>query len=101
MFIRKKGGKLDDKWLGPYLVDKVNPTNLHIYRNKSIQRVKKYKAILWKIQSLKSLSTGKRLRLDNDSENITITDSGEDSLIVSQKTPYTPLTHSKRRERKF
>ena len=94
MFIRKKGGKLDDKWLGPYLVDKVNPTNLHIYRNKSIQRVKKYKAILWKIQSLKSLSTGKQLRLDNDSENITTPDSDEDSLIVSQKTLYTPLTHS-------
>ena len=59
VYLKKRGGKLEET----YPVDKVNPTNVHVCRNKRIQRVKTSKAKLWNKQSLKSLSS-KRLRLD-------------------------------------
>ena len=63
VYLKKRGGNLEDKWLGPYPVDKVYPTNFHVCRNKRNQLVKTSKAKLWNKQSLKSLSS-KRLRLD-------------------------------------
>lgn len=36
----RKGGKFQDKWLGPYPIAQVNPKTVRVYRNKSIQRVK-------------------------------------------------------------
>ena len=48
---KTKGGKLQDKWLGPYSVTKVTSTNVHILRNKSIQRVKRSKVKLLKRSS--------------------------------------------------
>ena len=41
VYRNKKGGRLQDKWLGPYSITKVTSTNVHILRNKSIKRVKR------------------------------------------------------------
>ena len=82
MFIRrKKGGKLEDKWLGPYSVSKVNPTNVSIYRNKKTQRVKTSKAKLWRKRPLidHDLPTCKHLCLDSDFE----IESEEEKLVLS------------------
>ena len=32
----RKGGKFQDKWLGPYPIAQVNPKTVRVYRNKSI-----------------------------------------------------------------
>ena len=48
VYQRKKGGKFQDKWLGPYPIAQVNPKTVKVYRNKSIQRVKKSKVKVWK-----------------------------------------------------
>ena len=79
VYQRKKGGKLEDKWLGPYLADEVNPTNVRVSRNKSIQRVKKSKIKLWKKRSqpVPGSPSSKRLRLDADFE------SNEEEIITS------------------
>ena len=45
---KKKGGKFHDKWLGPYGIAKLNRDTVKIYRNKSIQRVKRSKVKLLK-----------------------------------------------------
>ena len=76
VYQKKKGGILEDKWLGPYLVDKVNPTNVRVSRNKSIQRVKTSKTKLWKLPFSNSPSC-KRLRLDADLE------SDEEHIIIT------------------
>ena len=44
----QKGGKLQDRWLGPYPVAKVTQSNVHVLRNKSTQRVKRSKVKLVK-----------------------------------------------------
>ena len=48
VYQKKKGGKFQDKWLGPYPVAKVNRRTINVFRNKSIQRVKRSKVKLWK-----------------------------------------------------
>ncbi|KAI6649389.1 hypothetical protein LOD99_11755 [Oopsacas minuta] len=41
MYRNKKGGKLQDRWLGPYPVTKVNRTTVQVLRNHSLQLVKR------------------------------------------------------------
>ena len=79
VYQKKKGGKLEDKWLGPYLVDKVNPTNVRVSRNKSNQRVKTSKTKLWKKRPLpfSNSPSCKSLRLDADLE------SDEEHIIIT------------------
>ena len=43
VYQKKKGGKFHDKWFGPYKIAKLNRNTVKIYRNKSIQRVKRSK----------------------------------------------------------
>ena len=51
---RSKGGKLQDKWVGPYPITKVNNSTLQVRKTKSNHRVKKSKAKLWKRPHLTS-----------------------------------------------
>ena len=87
VYRKKKGGKLEDRWLGPYNVDKVNTTNVRICRNKSIQRVKISKAKLWKKRPLvdSSSPTRKHLRLDSESEK-EVNSESEGQLVSSPFT---------------
>ena len=48
VYQKKKGWKFHDKWLGPYRIAKLNRNTVKIYRNKSIQRVKRSKVKLLK-----------------------------------------------------
>ena len=41
---RSQGGKLQDKWIGPYPITKVTNSTLQVYKNKTVQRVKRSKA---------------------------------------------------------
>ncbi|KAI6654625.1 hypothetical protein LOD99_1020 [Oopsacas minuta] len=41
MYRNKKRGKLQDRWLGPYPVTKVNRTTVQVLRNHSLQLVKR------------------------------------------------------------
>ena len=44
----KLGGKLQDKWIGPHPVTKVNSTSVNILRNKTTQRVNRSNVKLFK-----------------------------------------------------
>ena len=54
VYRKTKGGKLQDKWLGPYSVTKFTSPNVNILRNKSIQRVKRSKVKLLKRSSIET-----------------------------------------------
>ena len=54
VYRKTKGGKLQDKWLGPYSVTNVTSTNVQILRNKCIQRVKRSKVKLLKRSSIET-----------------------------------------------
>ena len=45
---RSKGGKLQDKWIGPYPITKVANSSVQFYRNSKILRVKRSKVRPWR-----------------------------------------------------
>ena len=45
---RRKGGKLQAKWIGPFPITKVSNSCVQVCRNKAVQRVKRSKVRLWK-----------------------------------------------------
>ena len=48
VYQKKKGGKFHDKWLGPYPIADVTRNTVKVHRNKSLQRVKRFKVKLLK-----------------------------------------------------
>ena len=86
VYQKKKGGKLQDKWLGPYPVVKATQSNVHIVRNKTTQRVMRSKVKLYK-RSFTDTATEtppiKYQRLESDSVDI------QHTLSNSPSTPFT------------
>ena len=86
VYQKKKGGKLQDKWLGPYPVVKATQSNVHNVRNKTTQRVMRSKVKLYK-RSFTDTATEtppiKYQRLESDSVDI------QHTLSDSPKTPFT------------
>ena len=45
---KSKGGKLQDKWIGPYPIREVSRSTVRVCKDKALIRVKKPKAKLWR-----------------------------------------------------
>ena len=67
--MRSKGGKLQDKWIGPYPITKVSTRMLQVCKNKAITRVKRSKVKLWRGTS-NTTSTRKSIKLNPPISNL-------------------------------
>ena len=69
---RSQGGKLQDKWIGPYPITKVTNSILQVSKSKTVQRVKKYKVKIVKRPHPDPISTSpsKIIKLDPIDENL-------------------------------
>ena len=68
---RSQGGKLQDKWIGPYPITKVTNSTLQVYKNKTVQRGKRSKAKILKKPHQNSIvnSSSKTIRSELIEEN--------------------------------
>ena len=82
---KTKGGKLQDKWLGPYSVTKVTSTNVHILRNNYIQRVKRSKVKLLKRSSIEiteELPPTKYQCMDNRNDDDSFQSISDENILI-------------------
>ena len=76
---------MQDKWLGPYSVTKVTSTNVHILRNKSIQRVKRSKVKLLKrssIETTEELPPKKYQCMDNQNDDDPFQSISDENILI-------------------
>ena len=87
--MRSKGGKLQDKWIGPYPTTKVSTRMLQVCKNKAITRVKRSKAKLWRGTS-NTTSTRKSIKLNPPISNLIEENSQlfDEDEILSISSPF-------------
>ncbi|KAI6658293.1 hypothetical protein LOD99_15562 [Oopsacas minuta] len=82
---KSKGGKLQDKWIGPYPIKEVSRSTVQVCKDKALIRVKKAKAKLWRsTPNYDDTSSSKSIRKVPENRVLSFKKDGSPTSITSE-----------------
>ena len=88
---KSKGGKLQDKWIGPYPIKEVSRSTVQVCKDKALIRVKKAKAKLWRsIPDYNNTFPSKRIKKVPENRDLSFNEDDSPTSIpfeVSEMVP--------------